>query len=147
MPPEGSTRAGILPGCPSRFPRQGKWSGGGQIRTTDPSCLGYGSVHFTSSGEQTEVKMASEMFIIIDSQQSVFNTDASMPYNHDLFESLIVKKRVKMSAGWWPRHLLFKVFSPPVKAFLLIRDDRSILMTDASTHRWFPGTGRTDQLK
>ncbi|GAA56011.1 hypothetical protein CLF_109637 [Clonorchis sinensis] len=27
---------------------------------------------------------------------SVFNTDASLPYNHDLFESLIVKKRIKM---------------------------------------------------
>ncbi|KER27576.1 hypothetical protein T265_05394 [Opisthorchis viverrini] len=26
---------------------------------------------------------------------SVFNTDASLPYNHDLFESLIVKKRIK----------------------------------------------------
>ncbi|KER23176.1 hypothetical protein T265_08872 [Opisthorchis viverrini] len=32
---------------------------------------------------------------IIDSMTSVFNTDASLPYNHDLFESLIVKKRVK----------------------------------------------------
>ncbi|KER28088.1 hypothetical protein T265_04999 [Opisthorchis viverrini] len=27
--------------------------------------------------------------IIIDSMTSVFNTDASLPYNHDLFESLI----------------------------------------------------------
>ncbi|KER20981.1 hypothetical protein T265_10592 [Opisthorchis viverrini] len=26
---------------------------------------------------------------------SVLNTDASLPYNHDLFESLIVKKRIK----------------------------------------------------
>ncbi|KER26778.1 hypothetical protein T265_06059 [Opisthorchis viverrini] len=32
--------------------------------------------------------------IIIDSMTSVFNTDASLPYNHDLFESLIVKKRL-----------------------------------------------------
>ncbi|KER23864.1 hypothetical protein T265_08363 [Opisthorchis viverrini] len=31
--------------------------------------------------------------IIIDSMTSVFNTDASLPYNHDLLESLIVKKR------------------------------------------------------
>ncbi|KER24640.1 hypothetical protein T265_07738 [Opisthorchis viverrini] len=30
---------------------------------------------------------------------SVFNTDASLPYNHDLFESLIVKKRVKVDGG------------------------------------------------
>ncbi|KER19288.1 hypothetical protein T265_11885 [Opisthorchis viverrini] len=27
---------------------------------------------------------------------SAFNTDNSMPYNHDLFESLIVKKRIKI---------------------------------------------------
>ncbi|KAG5442070.1 hypothetical protein CSKR_102838 [Clonorchis sinensis] len=27
---------------------------------------------------------------------SVINTDASLPYNHDLFESLIVKKRIKI---------------------------------------------------
>ncbi|KAG5445635.1 hypothetical protein CSKR_104834 [Clonorchis sinensis] len=33
--------------------------------------------------------------IIIDSMASVFNTDASLPYNHDLFGSLIVKKRIK----------------------------------------------------
>ncbi|KER19633.1 hypothetical protein T265_11645 [Opisthorchis viverrini] len=32
---------------------------------------------------------------IIGSMTSVFNIDASLPYNHDLFESLIVKKRVK----------------------------------------------------
>ncbi|KER25008.1 hypothetical protein T265_07460 [Opisthorchis viverrini] len=29
------------------------------------------------------------IIIIIDSMTSVFNTDASLPYNHDLFESLI----------------------------------------------------------
>ncbi|KAG5451742.1 hypothetical protein CSKR_109171 [Clonorchis sinensis] len=34
------------------------------------------------------------IIIIIDSMTSVFNTDASLPYNHDLFESLIVKKRI-----------------------------------------------------
>ncbi|GAA51111.1 hypothetical protein CLF_105599 [Clonorchis sinensis] len=38
----------------------------------------------------------SSIIIIIDSMTSVFNTDASLPYNHDLFESLIVKKRIKM---------------------------------------------------
>ncbi|GAA48321.1 hypothetical protein CLF_101464 [Clonorchis sinensis] len=32
---------------------------------------------------------------------SVFNTDASLPYNHDLFESFIVKKRIKVK-GWPP---------------------------------------------
>ncbi|KER29448.1 hypothetical protein T265_03914 [Opisthorchis viverrini] len=36
------------------------------------------------------------IIIIIDSMTSVFNTGASVPYNHDLFESLIVKKRVKV---------------------------------------------------
>ncbi|KER22258.1 hypothetical protein T265_09620 [Opisthorchis viverrini] len=34
--------------------------------------------------------------IIIDSMTSVFNTEASLPYNHDLFENRIVKKRVKV---------------------------------------------------
>ncbi|KER20732.1 hypothetical protein T265_10785 [Opisthorchis viverrini] len=33
--------------------------------------------------------------IIIDRMTSVFNTGASLLYNHDLFESLIVKKRAK----------------------------------------------------
>ncbi|KER31668.1 hypothetical protein T265_02174 [Opisthorchis viverrini] len=37
-----------------------------------------------------------EFIIIIDSMISVFNTDASLPYKHDLFESLIVKKRIKV---------------------------------------------------
>ncbi|KAG5453231.1 hypothetical protein CSKR_111918 [Clonorchis sinensis] len=36
------------------------------------------------------------IIIVIDSMTSVFNTDASLPYNHDLFEILIVKKRIKM---------------------------------------------------
>ncbi|KAG5445012.1 hypothetical protein CSKR_105024 [Clonorchis sinensis] len=34
------------------------------------------------------------IIIIIDSM-TVFNTDASLPYNQDLFESLIVKERIK----------------------------------------------------
>ncbi|KER20766.1 hypothetical protein T265_10753 [Opisthorchis viverrini] len=33
---------------------------------------------------------------------TVLNTDASLPYNHDLFESLIIKKRMK---GWPPLYL------------------------------------------
>ncbi|KER29254.1 LOW QUALITY PROTEIN: hypothetical protein T265_13411 [Opisthorchis viverrini] len=36
------------------------------------------------------------IIIIIDSMTLVFNTDTSLPYNHDLFERLIVKKRVKV---------------------------------------------------
>ncbi|KAG5449087.1 hypothetical protein CSKR_100259 [Clonorchis sinensis] len=40
--------------------------------------------------------MLQEVFIIIiGSMASVFNTDASLTYNHDFFESLIVKKRIK----------------------------------------------------
>ncbi|GAA57616.1 hypothetical protein CLF_112974, partial [Clonorchis sinensis] len=35
------------------------------------------------------------LFIIIDNTTSGFNADASLPYNQDLFESLIVKKRIK----------------------------------------------------
>ncbi|GAA49326.1 hypothetical protein CLF_102871 [Clonorchis sinensis] len=41
--------------------------------------------------------------ITIDSMTSVFSTDASLPYNHDLFESLIVKKRINfllLKNGW-----------------------------------------------
>ncbi|KAG5440999.1 hypothetical protein CSKR_114099 [Clonorchis sinensis] len=37
------------------------------------------------------------VIIILDSMTSVLNTDASLPYNHDLFESLIVKKRIKLT--------------------------------------------------
>ncbi|KER23322.1 hypothetical protein T265_08768 [Opisthorchis viverrini] len=36
------------------------------------------------------------IIIIIDSMTSVLNTNASLPYSHDLFESLIVKKRIKL---------------------------------------------------
>ncbi|KER30760.1 hypothetical protein T265_02904 [Opisthorchis viverrini] len=30
---------------------------------------------------------------------SVLNTNASLPYSHDLFENLIVKKRIKVDGG------------------------------------------------
>ncbi|KER20043.1 hypothetical protein T265_11325 [Opisthorchis viverrini] len=36
------------------------------------------------------------VIIIIDSMASLFNTDASLSHNHDLFESLVVEKRVKV---------------------------------------------------
>ncbi|GAA50444.1 hypothetical protein CLF_104549 [Clonorchis sinensis] len=39
-----------------------------------------------------------EFIIIIDSMTSVFNANASLPQNHDLFKSLIVKKRTKVDA-------------------------------------------------
>ncbi|GAA56413.1 hypothetical protein CLF_110839 [Clonorchis sinensis] len=35
----------------------------------------------------------------IDTMTSVFNTDASLPYNYDLFESVIVKKIIKVVSG------------------------------------------------
>ncbi|GAA56789.1 hypothetical protein CLF_111512, partial [Clonorchis sinensis] len=41
----------------------------------------------------------SNIIITIDSMTSVLNTDASPPYNHDLFESLIVKKKNKDGRG------------------------------------------------
>ncbi|GAA49355.1 hypothetical protein CLF_102917 [Clonorchis sinensis] len=46
--------------------------------------------HRTFSGIFTTI------IIIIDSMTSVFNTDASLPYNLVLLENLIVKKRIKM---------------------------------------------------
>ncbi|KER33487.1 hypothetical protein T265_00602 [Opisthorchis viverrini] len=42
----------------------------------------------------------------------VFNTDASLPYNHDLFESLIVKKRVKLANA--ARALQIRAFTSSV---------------------------------
>ncbi|KER20754.1 hypothetical protein T265_10774 [Opisthorchis viverrini] len=41
--------------------------------------------------------MSAIYIIIIASMTSVFNTDASLPYNHALFESLILKKRFHVS--------------------------------------------------
>ncbi|KER28454.1 hypothetical protein T265_04683 [Opisthorchis viverrini] len=53
---------------------------------------------------------------------SVFNADASLPYTHDLFESLIVKKRVKVDGeGTYcllntiiPRCLYLQTFTQPI---------------------------------
>ncbi|KAG5444909.1 hypothetical protein CSKR_103578 [Clonorchis sinensis] len=53
------------------------------------------------------------IIIIVDSMTSVFNTDTSLPYSHDLFASLIIKKRIKaiwietdikkaIDIGWQP---------------------------------------------
>ncbi|GAA57238.1 hypothetical protein CLF_112371, partial [Clonorchis sinensis] len=42
------------------------------------------------------------IIIKIDTMTLVFNTDASLPYNHDLFDSLILKKRIKVDGeGNW----------------------------------------------
>ncbi|KER28436.1 hypothetical protein T265_13584, partial [Opisthorchis viverrini] len=40
------------------------------------------------------------VIIIIDSMTSVFNTEAPLPYNHDLFESLVVKENTFNQAIW-----------------------------------------------
>ncbi|KER32225.1 hypothetical protein T265_01658 [Opisthorchis viverrini] len=39
--------------------------------------------------------------IIIDSMTSVFNTDASPPYNHDLLECFIVTTRTPLTTAQW----------------------------------------------
>ncbi|KER32981.1 hypothetical protein T265_01068 [Opisthorchis viverrini] len=52
----------------------------------------------------------------------VFNTDASLPYNHDLFESLVVKKRIELDGeGTWcylttiiPRYLYLQTFTQAI---------------------------------
>ncbi|KER29541.1 hypothetical protein T265_03841 [Opisthorchis viverrini] len=71
MPHEGSTRAGILPGCPSLD------------RERRDAEVGFETRRFRT------------ITFIIDSMTLVFNTGASLPYNHDFFEGLTVKKRVK----------------------------------------------------
>ncbi|KAG5443212.1 hypothetical protein CSKR_110559 [Clonorchis sinensis] len=40
--------------------------------------------------------LLTQIITIVDSMTSVFNTDASLPYNHGLFECLIVKKRINV---------------------------------------------------
>ncbi|KAG5445894.1 hypothetical protein CSKR_109643 [Clonorchis sinensis] len=81
MPPEGSTRAGILPGCPSLD------------RGSREAEVGFEPRTFRLTTQPTVY--VTHLVIIIDSM-TVFNTDASLPYNRDLFERLIVKKRIKV---------------------------------------------------
>ncbi|KER28732.1 hypothetical protein T265_04519 [Opisthorchis viverrini] len=85
MSPEWSTRTGIHPGRPSLNRASGEAEAGFQ------SCT-FGSPAYALVAARTCDII---IIIIIDSMTSVFNTDASLPYNHDLFESLIVKKRIK----------------------------------------------------
>ncbi|KER24549.1 hypothetical protein T265_07817 [Opisthorchis viverrini] len=42
------------------------------------------------------VRTSTVLIININSMMSGFKTDASLPYNHDLFENPIVKKRIKL---------------------------------------------------
>ncbi|KAG5446923.1 hypothetical protein CSKR_113874 [Clonorchis sinensis] len=96
MLPEGCTRAGILPGCPSLDRGNREAEVGFEPRTC--RSVSSRSNHLGHLGpcrkERNSVE-AKAILIIIDSMTSVFNTDASLPYNHDLFESLIVNKRIK----------------------------------------------------
>ncbi|GAA57555.1 probable inorganic pyrophosphatase 1, partial [Clonorchis sinensis] len=54
---------------------------------------------FKNKGINENIRLLTTPIIIIDSMTSVLNTDASLPYNHDLFESLIVKKKNKDGRG------------------------------------------------
>ncbi|GAA51483.1 hypothetical protein CLF_106238 [Clonorchis sinensis] len=56
------------------------------------------STHYPVNVVQIRLRSKLSYFsyvINIDNMTSVFNTDASLPHNHDLFENLVVKKRIK----------------------------------------------------
>ncbi|GAA53329.1 hypothetical protein CLF_110013 [Clonorchis sinensis] len=72
-------------------------------KTSRPNHVAF-RMHYASRSAQFQLasddgffsqRLDEVIIIIIDSMTSVFNTDASLPYNHDSFESLIVKKRIK----------------------------------------------------
>ncbi|KER29677.1 hypothetical protein T265_03778 [Opisthorchis viverrini] len=107
-------------------PRQGKSTGGGLVRSTDPPSGTKAELNIKEWGPrdphcawlETLQDMAANrcqwrsccQFLSrlpdIDSMTSVFNTDASLPYNHDLFESFIVKKIMKPNASSGDGHIL-----------------------------------------
>ncbi|KER22717.1 hypothetical protein T265_09237 [Opisthorchis viverrini] len=67
-----------------------------------PRCICHDVLLFTKYCISSSYIIVIIIIILIDIMTSVFNTDASLPYNHDLFESLIVKKRVKVDReGTW----------------------------------------------
>ncbi|KER23761.1 hypothetical protein T265_08415 [Opisthorchis viverrini] len=49
-----------------------------------------------------------DLIIIRDSTTQVFNTNASLPYNRDLMESVIVKKRTKVDGV--PQQMKFNLY-------------------------------------
>ncbi|GAA34715.2 coiled-coil domain-containing protein C6orf97 [Clonorchis sinensis] len=59
------------------------------------------------STTELPVRMTSHFTLIIiitmNSMTSVFSTDASLPYNHDLLESIFVKKRIKSKSHGDPK--------------------------------------------
>ncbi|KER26358.1 hypothetical protein T265_06403 [Opisthorchis viverrini] len=88
---EVRTRAEILSGCPS-LDRRFRSNHGSSDYLKELEICTKASIP-TSPSER--------IIIIMDSMTPVFNTDASLPYNRDLLERLIVKKRVKVK-GWSP---------------------------------------------
>ncbi|KAG5441943.1 hypothetical protein CSKR_107977, partial [Clonorchis sinensis] len=73
-------------------------------RTTHPSLqnshrTGGRTAYYSTTSQEGSMLSHCVGLIIIDSMKSVFNTDALLPYNHDLVESLIVKQRIKVDGG------------------------------------------------
>ncbi|KAG5441711.1 Y box binding protein 1 [Clonorchis sinensis] len=90
MPPKGSARAGILPVCPSL-------AGSNRGAEAEFESRAFRS-KLTSVGSHNLQRLQPDAVRITRSPScmtSLFNTDASPPYNHDLFESLIVTERIK----------------------------------------------------
>ncbi|KAG5446035.1 hypothetical protein CSKR_103892 [Clonorchis sinensis] len=85
MPPEVCTRTGILPGCPSLD------------RVSPEAEVEFEPRTFRSVNSRCNHLGHLVTPIIIDSMM-LSNTEASLPYNHGLFESLIVKKKIKSPA-------------------------------------------------
>ncbi|KER20352.1 hypothetical protein T265_15340, partial [Opisthorchis viverrini] len=130
LPTEGGTRAGVLPGCPYLDRSSQDALVGFESRTLrfktictrSPSfCsfLLFAATSFDSVAQQSDIGAVWVLFkttniiVIINSLTSVFNTDASLPYTHDLFERLIVKKRIKVEGKgayfWCWAHSLMEV--------------------------------------
>ncbi|KAG5453162.1 hypothetical protein CSKR_106990, partial [Clonorchis sinensis] len=87
MPPKGSTRAGILPGCPSLDRGSREAEAGVEPRTfrsVNPRSNHLGHLApAVATARRTASALATFIIVIIikDSNISV-DTDASMPYNH-----------------------------------------------------------------
>ncbi|KAG5447762.1 hypothetical protein CSKR_106797 [Clonorchis sinensis] len=74
----------------------------------------------------------------LDGMTSVFNTDASLPYNHDLLEGLIVKKRINIDGErtycWFttiiPRCLQLQTIIQAI----WVKTDTKIALTSVGSH-------------
>ncbi|KER27312.1 hypothetical protein T265_05636 [Opisthorchis viverrini] len=64
-----------------------------KVKQRSSSVLIYDQHKFNSIDPMT---YAFVITIFIDSMTSMFNTDALLSYKHDVFENLIVEKRVKV---------------------------------------------------